>query len=76
MDNLLCGQQRDAKQIAHLSDYWELQNIQEEDFAFENVSFQNKVRVQATDLLGNANGSFLVFAYLFLDSELYQDQIF
>lgn len=75
MDNLLCGQQRDTKQIAHLSDYGELQNIQGEDFAFENVSFQNKLRVQATELR-NANGSFLGFTYLFLDSELYQDQIF
>lgn len=33
------------------------------------MPFQNKLRVQATDLR-NANGSFLASAYLFLDSEL------
>lgn len=75
MDNLLCGYQRDTEQIAHLSDYRELQNIQGENFTSENVPFKNKLRVEATDHR-NANDSFLVFAYLFLDSELHQDQIF
>lgn len=45
MDNLLCGYQTDIEQIAHLSDYWELENIYGENFTFENVLFQNKLRV-------------------------------